>query len=94
MQDLDHRWTLLLDGEASRSRTLNAKIRQCAPFESTQALLSAHLRIHRLKEELRIQFADLANAFQRELQIVSSALAAVGGPLEVSRICMAPGVTS
>ncbi|KAL8283147.1 hypothetical protein RQP46_005925 [Phenoliferia psychrophenolica] len=61
--DLDERWALLLEGEADRSRTLNAEIR-------------------RLKEELRVEFAELANAFQAHLQSLSSTLAAISGPLE------------
>ncbi|KAM0755557.1 actinin-like protein [Meredithblackwellia eburnea MCA 4105] len=39
--------------------------------------------IRKIKEELRVTFAGLANSFQSHLQEISSSLASVSGPLEV-----------
>jgi septal ring factor EnvC (AmiA/AmiB activator) len=39
----------------------------------------------RIKERLRKSFADLANDFEQRLRVISSALAALEGPLEVQQ---------
>ncbi|KAK4692680.1 hypothetical protein P7C70_g9078, partial [Phenoliferia sp. Uapishka_3] len=61
--DLEDRWRELLEGEAVRSRAINAMIRK-------------------IKEDLRLEFARLANSFQHRLQSVASSLAAVSGALD------------
>lgn len=43
------------------------------------------LIMSRIKETLRKKFADLANDFEHRLQIISSQLASIEGPLEVGR---------
>ena len=40
--------------------------------------------LRRIKESLRKRFAELANDFERQLSAISSELAAIEGPLEVS----------
>ena len=45
---------------------------------------TAWLNRDRIKEGLRIKYADLANDFARRLHTISSELAAIEGPLEVS----------
>ncbi|KAJ7600888.1 actin cross-linking [Mycena floridula] len=64
--DLDDAWKDLLASEATRSRAINAQIRQ-------------------IKEALRKQFAKLANDFEQRIQLVSSELTTIGGPLEAQQ---------
>ncbi|KAJ7132945.1 actin cross-linking [Mycena filopes] len=42
-------------------------------------------QIRQIKERLRKSFADLANDFEQKLRVISSALAAIEGPLEVQQ---------
>ncbi|KAG6878508.1 hypothetical protein C0993_005438 [Termitomyces sp. T159_Od127] len=66
--DLDEAWKRLLAAEATRSRAINAQIRE---------------HVHPvIKESLRKKFADLANDFERRLHAISIELTAIEGTLE------------
>ena len=41
------------------------------------------MNLDRIKDSLRKAFADLANSFERRLNVISTELANIGGPLEV-----------
>jgi hypothetical protein len=41
------------------------------------------LNLDRIKDSLRKAFANLANSFERRLNVISTELANIGGPLEV-----------
>ncbi|KAG6891512.1 hypothetical protein C0992_005046 [Termitomyces sp. T32_za158] len=68
LSDLDEAWKRLLASEATRSRSINAQIRE---------------HVHQvIKESLRKKFADLANDFERRLHAISIELTAIEGTLE------------
>jgi len=55
--------------------------------------MRTHFPFLRIKESLRKAFANLANDFEQRLQVISSELTAIEGPLEVCNVqCLSQNI--